>query len=190
MALRIKRKIFRKKIKEPDEFLLHSKKALLYFRENSKKIIVISLILFVVILSTGMFIKRFRNQKAELFNRMHNEMMLANNNFKDGQYDESEAIFGKIIQGSDQSSLFNEIAQVGLGYTFIEKKEYDRSIKLLEDLIARDKFQYPKEELYKNLVILYKKTGENDKAIEVYQKLKLLYPDTDAFISGIPEMKE
>lgn len=185
MGAKIRKKSFRKKIKKPDEFLLISNRILAYMRGNVKTIIAVSLVLVLLILSTGLFIRHLTTQKAEFFNRTFEDIMLANSNFKDKQYDKSEKLFKKVIQGTDASSFFNEISQVGLGYTYMDKGEFDKSIKLLEDLIAKNNLQYPKEELYKNLAVSYKKIGNEDMAAEIYKKLAISYPDSEILIPGI-----
>ena len=183
MALKIRRKTFRKKIKEPDEFISFNQRALQYVKENFRTIAVVFTVALVIILSTGFFIKRSRDQKKAFFYKTYEEIMLANRSFNDNKYKDASELFVEIIEQNNKSSLFNEVAQVGLGYSLMESKNYDKSIKIFEDLIARDDFQYPKEELYKNIAILYKKTGKLNKAVEVYRKLMELFPDSIDFSS-------
>lgn len=176
MAIKIRRKTFRQKIKEPDEFISFSEKTMGFFKENINTIAIVSFVFVVIVFSAGIFIQRSTAQKEEFFKEMYDEIMLANSNFSNGLYDIAEKSFEEIIQKSDKSSIFNEVAQIGLGYTYMDNGEYDKSIKLFEELTSRDDLQYPKEELYRNIAILYRKTGKTEKAIEIYNKLIALYP--------------
>ena len=179
MAVKIRRKTFRQKIKEPDEFISFAERALKYSKENSRNIFIISTLTVLIIASIGFFINWYTTQRTDFFSKTYKELMLANNNFDDNQYDEASEIYSEITKDHEQSSLFNEIAMVGTGYSLMEKKEYDKSIKIFEDLVGRVDFKYPKEELYKNLALLYEKTGNDTKAIEIYQKLVELYPQSN-----------
>jgi|TARA_B100001971_G_scaffold152051_1_gene141251 tetratricopeptide (TPR) repeat protein len=178
MAVKIRQKTFRQKIKEPDEFISFAERALRYIKGNSRNIFFISTLAVLIIASIAFFIQWYATQQTAFFSKTYKELMLANNNFNDNQYDEASGMYSKITKDHKKSSLFNEIALVGTGYSFMEKKEYDKSIKIFEDLVERVDFQYPKEELYKNLALLYEKTGKDDKAIEIYQKLVELYPQS------------
>lgn len=178
MAIKIRRKTFRQKIKEPDEFISFSEKTLGFLKENINTIAIVSFVFVVIVFSVGIFIQRSKAQKEEFFKEMYDEIMLANSNFSDGLYDIAEKSFEEIIQKSDKLSIFNEIAKVGLGYAYMDNREYEKAIKLFEELASRDDLQYPKEELYKNITILYEKTGKTEKAIEIYNKLITLYPDS------------
>ncbi len=178
MAVKIRQKSFRQRLKKPDEFISFSARALQYVKENYRAIVLVSTLTVAAIVSIGFFIKWYTTQRMEFFSKTYEEVMVANSNFSDNQYDEASKLFSKITKDNKQSSLFNEIAQVGIGYSLMEKKEYEKSIKIFEDLIGRVDFQYPKEELYKNLALLYEKTGKDDKAIETYQKLVELYPQS------------
>jgi|TARA_B100002003_G_scaffold77771_1_gene72771 tetratricopeptide (TPR) repeat protein len=179
MAVKIRRKTFRQKIKEPDEFISFAERALKYSKENSRNIFIISTLTVLIIASIGFFINWYTTQRTDFFSKTYKELMLANNNFDDNQYDEASEIYSEITKDHEQSSLFNEIAMVGTGYSLMEKKEYDKSIKIFEDLVGRVDFKYPKEELYKNLALLYEKTGKDEKAIGIYQKLVELYPQSN-----------
>ena len=188
MAVKIRQKTFRQKIKEPDEFITFSQRSLQYIRENTKTILLVSALGVAVIASTGFFIKWNAAKKGAFFSKTHEEVMVANSNFNANQYDEASKVFTEITKDIEKLSLFNEIAQVGIGYSLMEKKEYDKSIIIFEELIARTDFQYPKEELYKNLALLYKTTGKDDKAVEIYQKLIQLYPqskDIDTYMNKL-----
>ncbi len=179
MSIRIKKKPFKKKIKEPDKFVIFSQKVLAFAKGNSKAILIVSLALIIIIASSGIIITRYKAQKEDFFLGMYEDIINANKNYAQGNYNEAQKIYEKIIQESEKSNLFNDIALVGLGYTLIDKGEYDRSISLIEDLVSRDKLQYPKEELYKNLLFLYRKTGAEAKAKETYDKLMALFPGAD-----------
>ena len=179
MPIRIKKKPFKKKIKEPDKFVILSQKVLSFAKENSKAIFVVSLALIIIIASSGIFITRYKAQKEDFFLGMYDDIINANKNYAEGNYNEAQKIFEKVIQESEKSSLFNDIALVGLGYTLIDKGDYDRSISLIEDLVSREKLQHPKEELYKNLLFLYRKTGAEAKAKETHDKLMALFPGSD-----------
>ncbi len=184
MPIRIKKKPFKKKIKEPDKFVILSQKVLSFAKENSKAIFVVSLALIIIIASSGIFITRYKAKNEDFFLGMYDDIINANKNYAEGNYNEAQKIFEKVIQESEKSSLFNDIALVGLGYTLIDKGEYDRSISLIEDLVSRDKLQHPKEELYKNLLFLYRKTGAEAKAKETYDKLLALFPGSDIILNN------
>ncbi len=178
MAVKIRRKTFRQKIKEQDEFISFSQKTLLYVKKNSGTILLVSALAAAVIASIGFFINWSSNQKRAFFSKMYDDIMLANNNFKDNQYDEASKLFSTIKKDNEKSGLFKEIAEVGIGYSHMEKKEYDESIKIFEDLVGRVDLQYPKEELHKNLALLYEKTGKEDMAVEIFKKIVELYPQS------------
>lgn len=178
MVVKIRRKTFRKKLKEPDEFISFYQRAFKYIKENSRTIALISTLAVIIILSIGFFFKWNAAQSEAFFAEMYEDVMLANRNFTDNQFDQALKSFEEIIGQNDKSSLFNEIAQVGLGYSLMENKEYEKSIKLFEYLVASSDFQYPKEELYNSLAILYEKTGKEQKAFKIYQKLVELYPQS------------
>ena len=186
MAIRIKKKPFKKKIKEPDKFVIYSQNVLAFAKENGKAILIVSLALIIIIATAGILRTRYKAQKEDFFLGMYEKIINANKKYARGNYNEAQKIFEKVIQESEKSSLFNDIAIVGLGYTFIDQGEYERSISLIEDLVSRENLQHPKEELYKNLLFLYRKTGAEDKAKETYDKLLALFPRSDLNLSGSP----
>ena len=179
MSIRIKKKPFKKKIKEPDKFEILTQKALIFAKENGKAILIFSVALIIITALSGILITRYKAKKEDFFLGMYEDIINANKDYAQGNYNEAQKIYEKVIEESEKSSLFNDIALVGLGYTLIDKGEYDRSISLMEDLVSREKLQHPKEELYKNLLFLYRKTGAEDKAKETYDKLLALFPNSD-----------
>lgn len=179
MVVKIRGKTFRQKLKGPDEFISFNQRALQYIKENTRKIILVFTFTVIVIVSIGFFIKWYAAQREAFFSKTYEEVMLANSTFSNNQYDVAVKLFEEIAEENDQSSLFNEIAQVGIGYSLMENKEYEKSIKIFEDLVARSYFQYPREELYNTLAILYEKTGKHEKTIEIYQKLVAFYPQSN-----------
>ena len=179
MAVKIRQKTFRQKIKEPDEFISFAERSLNYIKENLRNIFFISILGVLIIVSIGFYIQWYTNQRTAFFSKTYNQLMLANSNFEDDKYDEASKLYSEITKDHEQSSMFTEIALVGRGYSLMEKKEYDKSILIFEDLVGRVNFQYPKKELYKNLALLYEKTRNDTKAIEIYQKLVELYPQSN-----------
>lgn len=178
MALKIRQKSFRQKMKGPDEFISFTQKALSYSKENYKIVASGFIAIFIAIFLVGFFVNKSKVQKTESFNTMYEEMMMANLNYHSGKYDKAQEKFEHIIQTSEKSSLFNDIAQVGLGYTYINDKQYDKAIELFEELTAREDLQYPKEELFKILAMVHEDNGNNSKAMEIYKKLILQYPQS------------
>tara|TARA_Y100000031_G_scaffold148905_1_gene185870 strand:+ start:183 stop:773 length:591 start_codon:yes stop_codon:yes gene_type:complete len=187
MATKIRQKTFRQKLKKPDEFISTSAKVLGYLKKNYKSVIS-SLVLFLVILiSVHFIVKRSKAKKEAFYNKMYDDMIAANSNFKENELDKAEKLFNEVIR-NEKSSLFNEIARVSLGYTHMENKAYDKSIAIFDELVSKDDLGYPKEELYKSLATLYEMTGKEKKAVEIYQKLISLYPTSTDLPSYIRKL--
>lgn len=177
MAYKIRQKSFRQAMKQPDEFVSATQKTLLYLQENIKAVSIVGIAVIAVILSVVMFFQRSKAQNEEHLSDLYAKISQANYSYNDGKYDEAAKYFQEIIDIKDKPGMVGEIALVGLGYTYMDSNK-DESIKLFEELIAREDFEYPKEELMKNLAILYESTGKKDLAIEKYKRIVELFPES------------
>ena len=187
MATKIRQKTFRQKLKKPDEFLSTSEKVLGYIKSNYKSVISYLVLFLVILISVHFTVKISKAKKEAFYNKMYNDMIAANSNFKENELDKAEKLFNEVIR-NEKSSLFNEIARVSLGYTHMENKAYDKSILIFDELVSKDDLGYPKEELYKSLATLYEMTGKEKKAVEIYQKLISLYPTSTDLPSYIRKL--
>ncbi len=165
-------------MKEPDEFISFTQRALIFAKDNTMSIVSGLLAVSVVIFGVLYYFKYSGSQKEAFFNQLNEKVSLANKDFNAGKFEEARKKFEQILEDSHKYPLFNEIATVGIAYSQMNNDDYLKSIQLFEELIARTNLQYPGEELHRTLARLYEKTGTKDKAIEMYNKLIQTYPNS------------
>jgi tetratricopeptide (TPR) repeat protein len=94
-----------------------------------------------------------------------------------GDADTAIAMYTHALDDYNQSPAVKNIVLSGLGYAFILKSEYPRSIQYFE-MISADKEKTLKSGALFNLAWLYEAAGEKEKGASMYRQLLADFPES------------
>ncbi len=170
------RKIVKRKLKEPDEFISFSEKALIYVTHHSKTIVTSGIIVLVLILSI-FFFQRWEGKKEE---NAYEHFRLAVESYQIASTpSQEEAVpnyknalekFNEVITKFPRTSS-GKLAILYKGNIHLRLGEYDDAIKVYEDFLQKA----GKEKLFRSFAMEglgYSYEGKKDyeRAIHAYQK--------------------
>ena len=94
-----------------------------------------------------------------------------------GDADTAIAMYTQALDDFNQSPAVKNIVLSGLGYAFVLKAEYPRSIQYFEMIVA-DKEKTMKSAALFNLAWLYEAAGEKEKGASMYKQLLADFPES------------
>ena len=104
-------------------------------------------------------------------------IIYADISYNAGDADTAIAMYTKALDDFNQSPAMKNIVLSGLGYAFILKAEYPRSIHYFE-MISADKDNTMKSGALFNLAWLYEAAGEKEKGASMYKQLLTDFPES------------
>jgi tetratricopeptide (TPR) repeat protein len=167
------KRISKKKLKEPDEFITTAAKVLLWTRENLR-LILTGIIVGALVASSIVFwrIKTERREAAAL-NSFHRALEILTSAEDPSSKRYQEALDGfERIQREYPNSKAAQLAQLQLGQGLLESKQYDKAVETYRTLLERN----PTERLYRlfalqNLGYAYEGQGDYQRALDSFQGL-------------------
>jgi tetratricopeptide (TPR) repeat protein len=167
------KRISKKKLKEPDEFITTAAKVLLWTRENLR-LILTGIIVGALVASSIVFwrIKTERREAAAL-NSFHRALEILTSAEDPSSKRYQEALDGfERIQREYPNSKAAQLAQLQLGQGLLESKQYDKAVETYRTFLERN----PAERLYRlfalqNLGYAYEGQGDYQRALDSFQGL-------------------
>ena len=168
-----RRRIAKKKLKEPDEFISTTARMLSWTMENLKFILIGIIIGALVVVSLVFWRIRTRNREIEAFNSFYraSEMLMSAEDPSSKGYQEAIDKFERIpkeYSGTDASQL----AQLQLGQGLLHLKQYEKAVETYRTFLDSG----PREGLYRllalqNLGYAYEGQGDYQRALDSFQTL-------------------
>jgi tetratricopeptide (TPR) repeat protein len=97
-------------------------------------------------------------------------LLLANEHFNKGSYDNAIEYYQNVLGGSS-SSLNQQLANVGIAYSFEGKKDYKNAINAYKNTIQFP-FEYPLFDVYVGLARCYKLNNEKNEALLILREMQ------------------
>lgn len=171
------KKIIKKRLKEPDEFISFTEKAFIFISHHSKSIALGGIIVSILILSI-FFYQRWERKNEEnayqLFNLAVGIQQTVNTPYREGSIQEYKNVlekFKEVIEKFPKTSP-GKIAVLYQGNLHLWLGEYEEAIRSYESFLQKA----GKEKLYRSFALEglgYSFEGKKDyeKAIDAYQKI-------------------
>jgi tetratricopeptide (TPR) repeat protein len=167
------KRIPKKKLKEPDEFITTTAKVLLWMRENLR--LILTGIIIGALIASSIVLWRVRTEKteAEALNSFHraSEILRSIEDPSSKGYQEAMGEFER-IQREYPKTEAAQLAQLQLGQGFLKLKQYDRAVEIYRTFIEGN----PGQRLYRlfalqNLGYGYEGQGDYQGALDSFQGL-------------------
>jgi predicted negative regulator of RcsB-dependent stress response len=171
----VKRKIKRKEIKKPDEFITFSAKILEWCGENLRIIFGVA-IGFALVLAIGGAVFFFRaSRDAKATDLYQKALALYPTNSPDGndprEYGQVTAALEEVQQRYGSTTVATT-ALVDLGNIYFEQGAYDKAILCYHDFLQRTKHSHPlHDQVLVSLGETYEAKESYEEALETYQLL-------------------
>ena len=167
------KRISKKKLKEPDEFITTAAKVLLWTRENLR-LILTGIIVGALVASSIVFWRiRTERREAAALNSFHRALEILTSAEDPSSKRYQEALDGfERIQREYPNSKAAQLAQLQLGQGLLESKQYDKAVETYRTFLERN----PAERLYRlfalqNLGYAYEGQGDYQRALDSFQGL-------------------
>ena len=199
-------KFSRKDLKQPDEFLTFSERALDFCRTNQKGLIYSVTVLLVVISIIGVFVKNREVQSHRMENMLHQiqvvqskgegpeaikklfgqfsegiqkrraKLMLADAYFMNKELENSIKLYQEVLGETQNGDLLNELARIGLAYSYEQNNQNDKAIQGYKSLIDGT-VQLPLFNIYLSLARVYLSQQDKNNALLILREMKTKYQE-------------
>ena len=171
------KKIIKKKLKKPDEFITLTERTFLFITHHSRSIAVgagIVLILLLCIFSFKKWEKKNEENAYQMFHLAVETYEMVSSPYRDGSPQEYRAVlekFDEVITKYPRTSS-GKIAMLFKGNIYLRLGEFDDAIKAYEAFLQKT----GKEKLYRSFALdglgySYGGKKEYEKAVDAYQRL-------------------
>ncbi|HMK77394.1 MAG TPA: tetratricopeptide repeat protein [Thermodesulfobacteriota bacterium] len=185
------KKIIKKKLKKPDEFITLTERTFLFITHHSRSIAVgagIVLILLLCIFSFKKWEKKNEENAYQMFHLAVETYEMVSSPYRDGSPQEYRAVlekFDEVITKYPRTSS-GKIAMLFKGNIYLRLGEFDDAIKAYEAFLQKT----GKEKLYRSFALdglgySYGGKKEYEKAVDAYQRLAGLgegFQSADAYL--------
>jgi len=168
-----RRRIPKKKLKEPDEFISTTARMITWTVENLKLLLIGIIIGALVVLSLILWRIRARNREVEALDVFYraSEMLISAEDPSSKGYQEAVDELERIQRDYSHTDVV-QLAQLQLGQGFLNSKQYDRAVETYRKFLDSN----PREGLYRllalqNLGYAYEGQGDYQKALDSFQSL-------------------
>jgi tetratricopeptide (TPR) repeat protein len=168
-----RRRISKKKLKQPDEFISTAARILLWTRENLRLILIGIIIGALVAFSFIFWRIKTKAREAEALNSFHHasEILMSAEDPSSKGYQEAMDEFERLRREYPHTDA-GQLAQLQLGQGFLKSKQYDKAVETYRDFLDGN----PGERLYRlfalqNLGYAYEGQGDYQKALDSFQEL-------------------
>ncbi|UCD71936.1 MAG: tetratricopeptide repeat protein [Syntrophobacterales bacterium] len=168
-----RRRISKKKLKEPDEFISTAARILLWIGQNWRLILIGIVIGGLVAFSIVFWRIRMKKRDLEALNSFHraSELLSAAEDPSSKDYQEALDEFER-VRGEYPHTDAGQLAQLQLGQGFLESKRYDKAVEIYRTFLDGN----PGESLYRlialqNLGYAYEGQGDYQSALDSFQGL-------------------
>jgi len=171
------KKIAKKKLKEPDEFITSTQRAFLFVTQHSKKIVIGAIIVLVLLLSTLIYQRWERKNEEEASRRFSVAMQIyqmASSPYREGSASDYKAVLEKFdeIIGKFPRTSSGKLSLLYKGNVLLWLGEFEEAAKSYQTFLQLGL----KEKLYRLLAtegLGYAHEGkkEYEKALQAFQKI-------------------
>jgi tetratricopeptide (TPR) repeat protein len=172
-----RKKIIKKKLKQPDEFITLTEKAFLFIAHQYKKIAIGGLLLLLIGLSVFVFQKWQEKKEREAYQKFNSALEIyqrANSPYREGASSEYKDVLEKLDEVITQfpRTPSGKLSLLYKGNVHLRLGEFDKAVKAYQAFLQKG----GKEKLYKVFAMEglgYAYEGEKDyeKASDAYQKI-------------------
>jgi tetratricopeptide (TPR) repeat protein len=168
-----RRRISKKKLREPDEFISTAARVLLWTKENLKLILMGVIIGALVVFSIIVWRIKAKTREAEAFNAFYraSEILISAEDPSSKGFQEALDEFERIQREYPRTDA-GELAQLQLGQGLLKLKQYDRALETYRKFLDSN----PGQKLhrlfaYQNLGYAYEGLGDYQRALDSFQEL-------------------
>ncbi|MFQ6079091.1 MAG: tol-pal system YbgF family protein [Thermodesulfobacteriota bacterium] len=168
-----RRRIPKKRLKEPDEFISTAARILSWTVKNLKLLLIGIIICTLVVLSVVFWRIKARNREVEALTVFYqaSEMLMSAENPSSEGYQEAVDELKRIQREYPHTDVVG-LAQLQLGQGFLNSKQYDKAVQTYRKFLDSD----PRERLYRllalqNLGYAYEGQGDYQGALDSFQSL-------------------
>jgi len=171
------KKIIKKKLKEPDEFIISTERIYLFITHHFKPIAVGGIIVFILIVSL-FFIQRWGKKNEEnaykMFNLAVETYQMVSTPYREGSLQEYKSVlekFNEVITKFSRTK-FGKLSILYKGNLHLRLGEFEEAINAYENFIKKT----GKENFFRSLAMeglgySYEGKGEHEKAVNAFQKV-------------------
>lgn len=172
-----RRKIIKKKLKEPDEFISFTEQAFIFVKGHLKKIATGGIVLFLILLSIFLFQKWEEKKEGDAYQKFDSAMEIyqvlntPNREASISEYKNLLEKFDEVIKEFPRTSS-GKFSLLYVGNIHLHLGEFDEAIKAYQAFLQKT----GKEKLYRyfgmeGLGYAYEEKKDYEKALEAYQKI-------------------
>ncbi len=171
------KKIIKKKLKEPDEFITLTERTYFFIAHHFKPIVIGGIIILILILSV-FFIQRWGKKNEEnaykMFNLAVETYQMVSTPYREGSLQEYKGVLEKFNEVNTKFSKtkFGKLSNLYKGNIHLRLGEFEEAINAYEDFLQKT----GKENFYRSLAMeglgySYEGKGEYEKAANAFQKV-------------------
>lgn len=175
--MKVKKKITKKKLKQPDEFLTFTEKSFLLFNQHIKKIVVaaaLALLLFLTFFLFRMWDERREEAAGQKFIAALEAYSMADSPYRESSpapYKKALEEFEEIVRAYPRTSS-GKLSLMYTGALHLRLGELDEAVRAYETFLKKS----GKERLYQlfaleSLGYAHERKNEYEKAAQIYQKI-------------------
>ncbi|MGQ9776149.1 MAG: tetratricopeptide repeat protein [Thermodesulfobacteriota bacterium] len=175
--MQVKRKIIKKKLKKPDEFISFTEKSLTFILHHRRKFLSGAILIILFILAIYLF-KSWERKKEEEANQKFylvlEKYQTLTSPYREGNHQELKEVLKEFdeIQSNYSDTYPGRFSLLYKGDLYLRLSEYDEAIKAYQAFLKKGK----KEKLYRffaleGLGYAYEGKKEYEKALQVYQEI-------------------
>jgi tetratricopeptide (TPR) repeat protein len=165
------KKISRKRLKQPDEFISGTHKVLLFVTHHSRRVVAAGVVVFIVLLSIFIFQKWEKSKEEGAYRKFSLALQAYQNDGQKSEYKNALAKFDEVIAESP-GTFWGKLAFLYKGNVLLQMAAFDEAIGAYNTFLQKA----GKEKIYRSFALEglgYAYEGKKDyqKALEAYQKI-------------------
>jgi tetratricopeptide (TPR) repeat protein len=171
------KKIIKKKLKEPDEFITLTERAYFFVTHHSKSIVIGGILILILILSV-FFIQRWGEKNEQnayqLFNLAVETNQMLSTPYREGSLQEYKGLLEKFdeVHTKFPKTKFGKLSVLYKGNIHLRLGEFEEAIKAYETFLQKT----GKEKFYRSMALeglgfSYEGKREYEKAVNAFQKV-------------------
>lgn len=108
--------------------------------------------------------------------KLRAKLLLADFYYRSGDYSQALDLYNAVKSSSKSGDLQNQLATIGLAYSYESNKEYKRGIEMLRSLIDNSQ-GFPLFDVYLSLARCYKHDNDNTKSLQILREMQTRFVD-------------
>jgi len=108
--------------------------------------------------------------------KLRAKLLLADFYYRNGDYSQALDLYNAVKSSSKFGDLQNQLATIGLAYSYESNKEYKQGIEMLRDLIDNPQ-GFPLFDVYLSLARCYELDNSNTKSLQILREMQTRFVD-------------